>query len=126
MTVFSYEEADADNPLRNLAAAQVGRLPFGAVELDPAGKVVSYIDTEPGDAGGGGVVTGHDFFAQVAPWAGNSVIGTEFRRGVTENALNAVFDCAVSGLSYKVRVHLKVSPILGTFWVFLKRLTRTP
>lgn len=126
MTVFSFEETDTENPLRNLAASHVGKLPFGAIELDPNGRVVSYIDTEPGDGLGSAVAAGQDFFVQIAPWAGSSIIGTEFRRGVNENALNAVFDCAVNGLGYKVRVHLKVSPILGTFWVFLKRLTRTP
>jgi hypothetical protein len=38
--------------------------------------------------------------------------------------LNVVFDCAVARLPHKVRVHLKVSPILGTFWIFIKKLAR--
>ncbi|MBX9635525.1 MAG: hypothetical protein K2X44_11145, partial [Magnetospirillum sp.] len=64
------------------------------------------------------------FFTEVARWAGPSMIAAEVRRGVGGDNLNAVFDCAVPRLPYKVRIHLKVSPILGTFWVFIKKLKR--
>ena len=60
----------------------------------------------------------------VARWAGTSVIAEEFRKGVASGALNVVFDCGVVGLPYKVRIHMKVSPILGTYWAFIKRLQR--
>jgi hypothetical protein len=51
-------------------------------------------------------------------------VAEEFRKGVEANDLNVVFDCGVGLAAYKVRVHLKISPILGTYWVFIKKLRR--
>ncbi len=125
MTVFAYEDGDADNPLCGIAADEISRLPFGAAELNRDGKVVAYNDTEPDDGGPArGPLTGRDFFAEVARWAGASRVAEEFRKGVAANDLNVVFDCAVERLPYKVRIHLKISPILGTYWVFIKKLRR--
>lgn len=123
MTVFAYGVDDPENPLSRIASDELSRLPFGAAELDRDGKVVAYNDTEPDDGGTARPpLVGRDFFAEVARWAGGSNIADVFRRGVEENNLNAVFDCAVPRLAFKVRIHLKVSPILGTFWVFIKKL----
>lgn len=126
MTVFAYAEDDPQNPLSHMAADEVSRLPYGAAELDRDGKIVAYNDTEPGDfSGPRPSLVGSDFFADVAPrWAGGA-IAAEFRKGVAAGDLNAVFDCAMTRLSYKVRVHLKVSPILGTYWVFIKKLHKS-
>lgn len=126
MTVFAYAEDDPQNPLSRMAADEVARLPYGAAELDRDGKVVAYNDTEPGDfSAPRPSLVGCDFFAEVAPrWAGGDIVA-EFRKGVAGNDLNAVFDCAIPRLSYKVRIHLKVSPILGTYWVFIKKLYRS-
>lgn len=125
MTVFGFAEDDQANPLARASVEEVSRLPFGACELDRDGKVVAYNDTEPGDFGGPKTsVVGRDFFGDIARWAGNSVIAEEFRKGIASGELNAVFDCAVARLGYRVRVHLKISPILGTYWVFIKKLAR--
>ncbi|OAN54057.1 hypothetical protein A6A04_12490 [Paramagnetospirillum marisnigri] len=125
MTVYTFEMEDADNPLGRLTEQGLAELPFGAVELSSEGMVVGYNDTEPsGAAGLRQSVNGRHFFKDVAPWAGSSMVADEFRKGVESGDLNVVFDCAVPGQTYKVRVHLKVSPILGTFWVFIKRLRR--
>lgn len=125
MTVFAFGVDDPTNPLSHVSADDVARLPYGAAELDRDGKVVAYNDTEPdGGAGPRPSLVGRDFFTEVARWAGTSMIAEEFHRGVDGANLNAVFDCTVAQLSYRVRVHLKVSPILGTFWVFIKKLQR--
>lgn len=126
MTVFSFSDDDPGNPLAGISLDDVSRLPFGAAELGRDGKVISYNDTEP-DGGDGPrpSMVGRDFFADIARWAGNSLVADEFRKGVAAGDLNAVFDCAVSRLPYKVRIHLKVSPILGTYWVFVKKLKRS-
>jgi photoactive yellow protein len=123
MTVFSYEDGDADNPIGRFSPDEVGQFPFGAVELDRCGKVLGYNDTEPDDGGAPRLnMTGRDFF-EVLKLAG-SPIAEEFRKGVDGGDLNVVFDCGVNRLDYKVRVHLKVSPILGTYWAFIKKLRR--
>lgn len=123
MTVFAFEVGESENPLGKLSVQEVGELPFGAAELTAEGKVVAYNDTEPDSLGSlRPTILGRDFFTDVARWAGTSVIADEFRKGVAAGALNVVFDCAVAGLPYKVRLHMKVSPILGTYWAFIKRL----
>jgi photoactive yellow protein len=125
MTVFAFAEDDPENPLSHVTLEEVARLPYGAAELDRDGKVVAYNDTEPDDIGGARPsLVGRGFFAEVARWAGNTIMEREFQKGVETGELNAVFDCAVPRLPYKVRIHLKVSPILGTFWVFIKKLQR--
>jgi len=125
MTVLAFAQDDPENPLASLSSGEVAQLPFGAAELDKAGVVVNYIDTEPG----GGVApqgsrVGLAFFRQLAPWAARGVVSQHFETGVAEGGMNVVFDCAVAGLAYKVRIHLKTSPILGTYWIFIKKLTR--
>jgi photoactive yellow protein len=125
MTVISFEQGEPENPLGRLGPSEVAQIPFGAAELDPQGKVVAYNDTEPDELGGSRQdIVGRDFFTDVARWAGSSMIQAEFKKGVEGKALNIVFDCAVGHLPYRVRIHFKVSPILGTYWVFIKRLVR--
>lgn len=124
MTVFAFHEGESDNPLGSISWEDIGRLPFGAAELDRDGKVVAFNDTEPGDgAQAGPPMVGRDFFRDIAPWAAGG-IAEEFRKGVISGDLNVVFDCGVARLPYKVRIHLKISPILGTYWVFVKKLVR--
>lgn len=125
MTVFAFDEDDPQNPFGQMATDEVSRLPFGAAELGRDGTVLAYNDTEPDGFGGlHEAIIGRDFFSEVVHWAGGSLIADEFRKGVDSADLNVVFDCAVRRLSYKVRVHLKISPILGTYWVFIKKLAR--
>jgi len=125
MTVFGFAEDDPANPLARIAVSEISRLPFGAAELDRDGKVVAYNDTEPDDYGAPRPsIVGKDFFTEVARWAGGSMVAEEFKKGVVSGDLNAVFDCSVPNLGYRVRVHLKISPILGTYWVFVKKLAR--
>ncbi len=125
MTVFGFEEDDPQNSLARLPSLDVERLPFGAVELRADGKVAAYNDTEPDGAGGNRpIIVGRDFFTEVLPWAAPTGMVDEFHKGVGRGDLNVVFDYAVPRISYRVRVHLKVSPILGTFWVFIKKLRR--
>lgn len=125
MTVWTFEADDPENPLGRLSPDEIGRLPFGAAELTRDGRVVAYHDTEPDDGGSPRpTLVGRHFFDDVARWASGTAIASEFSKGVAGADLNVVFDCAVHRLPYKVRVHLKISPILGTFWVFVKKLTR--
>ena len=126
MTVFSYDQTDPENPLGRLSAEIAARLPFGAAELDRDGVVLSYNDTEPGDGGSShGDIVGRTLFGDLIGIAPNSVVAQEFAKGVASGELNVVFDCGVAGLAYRVRLHFKVSPILGTYWVFIKKLRRS-
>jgi len=124
MSVFSYEEGDMESPLSRFSPEQVAQFPFGAVELDRDGKVIGYNDTEPDGGGGAPIasIAGRNFF-EALHFVGTPV-AEEFHRGVETGELNVVFDFWVAHLDYKVRVHLKVSPILGTYWAFIKKLRR--
>jgi len=123
MQVYSFEPQDPANPLGRLRPEDLSRLPFGALELDNQGRVVSFHDTEPdGGSEANGVITGRLFFTEIAKWLAQSLVADEFAKGVANSAMNVVFDCAVPSSQQKIRIHLKVSPILGTFWVFIKRL----
>ena len=125
MTVFAFDANDPGNPIGRLSAQDIERLPYGAAELTAEGKVVAYNDTEPDSMGDERPsILNRNFFTDVARWAGDSVILEEFRKGVVAGGLNVVFDCAASNLPYRVRLHMKVSPILGTYWAFIKRLQR--
>jgi photoactive yellow protein len=125
MTVFAFDQSDPENPLGSLKDEDLRKIPYGAAELNAEGRIISYIDTEPeGNDNGKVSPIGRDFFGDVARWASSSIIAAEFRKGISGGALNVVFDCASARLPHKVRVHFKVSPILGTYWVFVKRLHR--
>lgn len=125
MTVFAFDADDPENPLARLPNEDLSRIPFGAAELTAEGRVVSHFDTEPdGAVAARPPFVGRSFFADLIPWSVGSPIVEEFKKGVAEGSLNVVFDCADPRLAYKVRVHLKISPILGTFWAFVKRLRR--
>lgn len=123
MTVFVFDEDDTGNPLGTCTPEDMARIPFGAVELDRDGGVVAYYDTEPEGAGPAGTrIVGRSYFDEILSWNAARAIGDAFRAGVAAGHLNAVFDCAVPGASRKIRIHLKISPILGTYWVFVKKL----
>jgi photoactive yellow protein len=127
MHVFSFGEGDPDNPLGRVGLEDIARIPFGAVELDHSGKIVAYNDTEPDDGGQDRAkVVGTNFFDDVLRVSSKSIVIEEFRKGVQSRELNVVFDCTIPKVPFKVRIHLKISPILGTFWVFIKRLQRNP
>jgi photoactive yellow protein len=125
MIVFAFDENDKHNPLGNLAHDDILRLPFGAAELSREGRVVSYNDTEPDDGSSARAsLVGRSFFDDIASWAKSSIVEEEFQKGVLDGSLNVVFDCSVGRVPYRVRIHLKISPILGTYWVFVKKLRR--
>lgn len=124
MTVYAFAEDDHQNPLARIGADELGRIPFGAVELDREGRVAAYNDTEPDDFGGARDIVGRHFFDEVARWASGTMLAEEFRKGVACGEMNSTFDCAVPRLAHKIRIHLKISPILGTYWIFIKKLKR--
>lgn len=125
MTVFAYEEADPDNPLARLSPVAIDRLPFGAMELDRDGVVIRHTDTEPDETRAtASDIVGKCLFSDSVGWAGGTAVESGFRAGVEKGTMNTVFDCAARGLPYRVRIHIKTSPILGTYWIFIKKLMR--
>ncbi len=118
MSVYSFEVDDPDNPFRNINTST--KLLFGAIELAPDGRIVSYHDTEPGDGGFPGVIDGKNFFNEIAPWAKGTMIETAFREGLEKGDVNTAMDCHCPAGT--IRIHLKISPIFHTHWIFFKRI----
>ena len=125
MTVYVCSSSDPANPIKNLGLDGVSRLPFGAFELDTSGHVLSYVDTEPHETHANKLgMEGKSFFNEVCRWSAGSLLEDEFKKGISTGVMNTGLDCAVEGLRYKVRIHLKISPILSTYWIFIKQLRR--
>lgn len=125
MDVYGFTAEELSNPLSKAGTDWSRKLPFGALEVDFAGKILAYNDTEPGAAASQvniNQLIGQNFFEQIAPWTKGSLIEEKFREGVNTGQVNVVFDCPVTGDRFTLRFHLKKSLILGSFWIFVKKI----
>ncbi len=124
MIVYVLDNEDVQNPLCRLGRAEIDGFPFGALELSPSGTVLAYNNTEPGDSAGSKMrVVGRNFLTEIVPRSATLML-EEFSKGVAEGGLNIAFDCSSANVPYRMRFHFKVSPIRGTFWVFVKKIQR--
>lgn len=123
MDVIPFGSQDIDNILQR-EPQRVEKLPFGAVMLDRAGKVVKYNAAEGMIAGRNAAdVIGKDFFNQIAPCAKGKRFHGEFLKFHKTGKVNTLFDYE---FEYKmkpvrVRIHLKAAPDGQTCWMFVKR-----
>ena len=89
-------EVDADSIAReigNLTAADLDALPFGAIQLDRAGKVLLYNRAEEQLSGMKRTnVVNKNFFTEVAPCTRVRRFYGVFQEGVERRSLNEVFD----------------------------------
>ncbi|MFN9132835.1 MAG: photoactive yellow protein [Phycisphaerales bacterium] len=108
-----------------LANQDLDKLAFGAVQLDPTGKILKYNAME-------GQITGRDpkavlgknFFKEVAPCTNSPTFFGRFQEGVKKNDLNVMFEYV---FNYKmtptsVKIHMKKSLTDNTVWIFIKRM----
>lgn len=116
-----FDQADVDNLLARLPAAQLDRLPFGAIELDAAGVILKYNETEAKLSGRSAArVVGRNFFDDVAPCTNSPAFRGRFDKLVAGGP-SAVFDYQ---FDYKmapraVRVHMKRALLGDTYWVLV-------
>lgn len=105
--------------------AQIDRLPFGAIRLDAAGKVIRHNATERRLSGYGGRDSlGKSFFTDIAP-----CMATEGYRGRIERALQAgtldlefthIGDFEDRERELNVRIQ---SASGGGYWIFMQRVS---
>ncbi len=120
-----FGQADLDNALTEMTSEQIDSLAFGAIQLDAAGTVLTFNQTEstltgrPKDS-----VIGHNFFQEIAPCCNKPAFRGVFDRGVREGNLNAIFDYVFDYRMSptRVKVHMKSAMADGSYWVFVKRL----
>ncbi len=125
MDVYGFAADESLNPLCKAGTDWSRKLPFGALEVDHDGKILAYNDTEPGASATQvnlSYLIGQNFFKDIAPWSKNSLVEEKFKEGVSAGKVNVMFDCPSIGDKMTLRIHLKKSLILGSFWIFVKRL----
>jgi photoactive yellow protein len=122
---IEFGKSDIENALNGMAAADVDRLAFGAIQLDGAGKILQYNSAE-------GAITGRDpkavigknFFTEVAPCTNTPLFKGAFDIGVKQGNLNNIFEYTFdyNMKPTKVKVHMKKALVGDTYWVFVKRV----
>ena len=125
MDVYGFSADESLNPLCKAGADWSKKLLFGALEVDHDGKILAYNDTEPGASVAQinlNQLIGQNFFRDIAPWSKDSLIEEKFKEGVIAEKINVMFDCPSVADKMTLRIHLKKSLILGSFWIFVKRL----
>jgi photoactive yellow protein len=110
--------------IHQLSPAMAEKLPFGVVKVDDNGAVQLYNKynyTEFADFKGASVI-GKNYFTEVAPCSNNFIFSGRFKRGVSMNDLDMVFDYVFTYklAPTKVRVHLYRDSFGGN-WIFVKK-----
>ena len=106
-----------------LSAADLDRLPFGTIQLDREGTVLSYNRAEAELTGRDPRrVVGRNFFEQVAPCTNVREFAGRFREGVAKGELHAVFPYRFDFemAPRDVTVTLFYSQTTSTAWVFVR------
>lgn len=125
-------EATAWNRMENvddMSTEELNELPFGAIQLSPDGKVLSYNAMEADISGRSpDAVIGKDFFTQVAPCTNVQEFAGRFREGVKNGDLNAIFPYLFDFQMKPTRVWVRLfySDKTHTAWVFVTRQEDQP
>lgn len=125
MNTVSFGKSDIENVMSKMSDKDINTLAFGAIQLDAAGKIVTYNAAEGAITGRDpSAVIGKNFFKDVAPCTNTSKFKGVFDAGVKGDNLNTmfeyVFDYNMSPT--KVKIHMKKAISGGTYWIFVKRV----
>ncbi len=124
-TRVEFGQADLDNVLASLSREQIDTLAFGAIQLDAAGTVLTFNETESAITGRSKEsVIGRNFFQEIAPCCDKPAFRGVFDEGVRNGNLNSIFDYVFDYrmAPTRVKVHMKAAVADDTYWVFVKRL----
>ena len=123
--IVTLDSTDIDNIVSKLNPEEIDSLAFGAVQLDPTGKILAYNAAE-GDITGRSPkeVIGKNFFKDVAPCTATPAFEGVFTEGVKTGKLAVIFDYlfTYNMAPTQVRVHMKKALTGNTYWIFVKRL----
>ncbi|MES3020683.1 MAG: photoactive yellow protein [Pseudomonadota bacterium] len=125
MNIVAFGKDDIENTLGKMSAKQINELAFGAIQLDAAGKILTFNAAEAAITGrNAAAVIGKNFFRDVAPCTDTPRFKGVFDAGVRANNLNTMFEYVFdfNMAATKVKIHMKKAISDGTFWIFVKRL----
>ncbi len=125
LNIVSFGAEDIENVLAKMDQKNLDGLPFGAIQLDGSGKILSYNATE-------GVITGRkpeevigrNFFDDIAPCTKRPEFYGVFKEGVKQGKLNTMFEYVFDYKmkATKVKVHMKKALVGDSYWIIVKRL----
>lgn len=124
MELVRFGSDDIDNPLA-VDPSRIDRLPFGAIYLDPQGRILRFSKTESEFSGRRPEeVLGRNFFDEVAPCSKGQILYHKFFKGIADGSINLMLDYRFDyGISQaEVRVHLKSTETSKGTWMFIKRV----
>ncbi|HCT57843.1 MAG TPA: hypothetical protein DGD08_11635 [Gemmatimonas aurantiaca] len=114
--------------LNRLSDEELDSIPYGVIQLDPEGFVVSYNRAEAENAGYCPRPIGRHFFREVAPSANAPEFHGRFLRGVAEGRLDETFNftyhCDL--MPRRVQLRLYLSPQTQSVWLFVAKPDGTP
>jgi photoactive yellow protein len=121
MTPDPLSSTDLQN-IGRMDPTELDELPFGAIELDADGKILTYNRKESEISGRNREkVLGRNFFTEIAPCTNVQQFAGRFREGIAAKNLNAVFPYR---FDFKmeprdVTITLFYNSVSGTAWVFV-------
>ena len=124
-TRLEFGQSNLENILSRMSPEEIDRLPFGAIQLDASGVVLSYNAAESRITGRASAdVIGRHFFNEIAPCCNTPIFRGVFDDGVRKAQLDTIFtylfDYRMSPT--KVKVHMRKAMATDTYWVFVKRI----
>ena len=125
LNIVAFGKNDIENVLGKMSDMEINQLAFGAVQLDRAGKILTYNAAEAGITGRDAAsVIGKNFFRDVAPCTNSPAFKGVFDQGVKSGDLNTMFEYVFdyNMAPTKVKIHMKKAISGDTFWIFVKRL----
>ncbi|MEO5816231.1 MAG: photoactive yellow protein [Gemmatimonadaceae bacterium] len=125
MEQVKFGKADIENVIGKMSEAEIDKLPFGAIQLDASGRIMTYNLMEGAISGRDPqAVIGKNFFRDVAPCTSTPGFEGVFYEGVKADNLNTMFQYTFDYqmTPTRVRVHMKRAINGGSYWVFVKRI----
>lgn len=117
------DSADLASEIGQLSGAEFDKLPFGTIQLDPQGNILTYNSAEERLSGRKrSDVLGKNFFTEVAPCTRVKQFQVPFEAGIRNRQLNEVFDYTFRFSSGKreVRIRMIYSEARGpAVWIFV-------
>jgi len=122
-SISDFTAADLVARVESLPPEAIHALPFGAVKLDPRGKVVFFSRTEAAQSGfGPRVAIGRAFFTELAPCIGKPEFLGRIERAMVDGTLDVTFEHIGDFEDAERELTVRVASAKGGgVWLFLQR-----